>query len=143
MNAARTAPGQAVALAQAALAHIAAGGPERLLAHYHELFAEDFTFHPILAGTVENKTYVGREGFEEYWRDFTGAFGDPRFVDPRIEAVAGDRVLITSTLVARGAGSGVPIRRDVAQVFEARDARIASGRTFFSEADAREFIADA
>ena len=36
---------------------------------------------------------------------------------------------------------GVPIDRTVAYLFEVRDGRITSGRTFFSPSDAREFLA--
>ena len=54
-----------------------------------------------------------------------------------------ETVLVTARLQMKGTGSGVPIDRTVAYLFEVRDGRIATGRTFFSPADAQEFLARA
>ena len=49
-----------------------------------------------------------------------------------LEAIDEQTVLITAELHVKGTGSGVPIDRTVAYLFEVRDGRIISGRTFFS-----------
>jgi ketosteroid isomerase-like protein len=131
---------KAVAVVTGAYEAISEGGPELLLDRYDEFFAPDFTFHPALVGTIESRTYVGRDAFADYWRDFTGVLADPVFSEPEYEPVGGDRVLVTTRLQAQGAGSGVPIDRRVAQLFEVRDGRMVSGRTFFSPDDARTFL---
>jgi ketosteroid isomerase-like protein len=118
---------------------MAEGGPEALLAHYDELFHEEFEWRPALVGGLDGRTYHGRAGFEQYWRDFTGAFDEIDFGNPGVEALGTNRVLAWGDLHVRGAGGGVPIEQEAAYLFEVRDRKVIAGRTFFSRAEAEEF----
>jgi ketosteroid isomerase-like protein len=115
-------------------------GPETLLDSYGDLFTDDFEWTPVLAGRVEGRTYRGREGFAEYWRDFTDAFERVEFVDPGFEVVDLERVLVLTRFEATGTGGGVPLSADIAHLWKLRDGRIAAGRTFLSEREARKHL---
>ena len=117
------------------------GEPGSLLARYEEFFSADFEWHPALIGAVEgDRTYVGRDAFAEYWRDFTSAFGTVRPGPARIEEAGEGRVLVIAALELEGAASRLPIGREVAYVFDVADGRIARGWSFMSPADAEEFL---
>ena len=124
---------------ESAFRMMAAGGPEALLAHYDDLFDEDFEWRPALVGGLDGRMYRGRAGFEQYWRDFTDAFEEIDFGAPQVEAVGSARVLAWGTLHVRGAGGGVPIEQEAGYVFDVRDLRVVAGRTFFSRDEAEEF----
>ncbi len=118
-------------------------GPRILHARYDEWFSEDFEWSPILLTSVDGRSYRGKAAFGEYWDEFLDAFTVIGLGAGSLEAIDDERVLITAELHVKGAGSGIPIDRTVAYVFEVRDRRITSGRTFFSPSDAREYLADA
>jgi ketosteroid isomerase-like protein len=115
------------------------GGPEALLAHYDDLFHEEFEWRPALIGGLDGRTYHGRDEFEQYWRDFTDAFEELDFGTPQVEARGSGRVLAWGKLHVRGTGGGVPIEQEAAYVIDLREGRIVAARTFFSRAEAEEF----
>ena len=118
------------------------GGPDSLMARYEEFFSADFEWHPALIGAIEgDRTYVGRDAFAEYWREFTSVFGEVRPGPARAENAGEGRVLITAPIELEGAASGLPIGRDIAWVFDVADGRITRGWSFMSPADAEEFLA--
>jgi ketosteroid isomerase-like protein len=118
-------------------------GPRIVLDRYEDWFSQDFEWNPILLTSVDGRTYRGKAEFRNYWDQFLDAFSEVELGEGSIEAVEGDQVLITAGLRVKGAGSGVPIDRTVAYLFEVRDGLVTSGRTFFSPSDAREFLAHA
>jgi ketosteroid isomerase-like protein len=128
-----------VAQMERAFQILADGGPSALLARYDEFFDEDFKWRPALVGGLDGRVYRGRAGFEQYWRDFTEAFDEMDFGNPRWETVGAARVLGSASLHVRGSGGGVPIDQEAAYVFDIRDGKVVAGRTFFSRAEAEEF----
>lgn len=118
-------------------------GPQILLTRYDDWFSGDFEWNPILLSSVDGRTYRGKAEFRAYWDQFRDAFNEIELGEGSLEAIDGERVLITAELRVEGAGSGVPIGRTVAYLFEVRDGLVTSGRTFFSPSDAREFLAHA
>ena len=123
----------------AALEH----GPQILVDRYQQWFAEDFKWTPILASSLDGRVYHGEAEFTEYWEEFLAAFTDIELGEGDLEAVDDETVLVTAELRVKGIGSGVPIDRMVAYLFQVRDGLITSGRTFFSPGDAREYLASA
>ena len=130
---------RSVALVEAAFQAFAYGGPGELLARYEEFFDKDFEFRPALVSGLDGRTYLGREGFEQYWRDFTDAFEEIDFGQPQAELVGPGRVLVVAHLHVRGAGGGVPIEQEAGFVWDVRGGLIIAGRTFFSRTEALEF----
>jgi ketosteroid isomerase-like protein len=118
-------------------------GPRILHARYDDWFSEGFEWSPILLSSVDGRSYRGKAEFGDYWDQFLDAFTVSKLGEGSLEAIDDERVLVTADLRVKGAGSGVPIDRTVAYLFEVRDGRITSGRTFFSPSDAREFLAHA
>jgi ketosteroid isomerase-like protein len=130
-----------VALVERAFEILDAGGPPALMARYEEFFTEGFEWRPALIQTVEgDRTYVGRSGFAEYWNDFTSAFSEARWEPLSVEEPAPGIVFVPAKVTGRGSASGVPFDRETAFVIEVTDGRVTAGRTFFSAAEAREFI---
>ena len=125
-------------------AHDAAGaeGPQILMDRYEEWFSPDFEWHPVLLESLDGRTFRGKEGFGEYWREFLETFGDVRFLNGVAEAVDERRVLLHGSVAATGASSGAPIDREVVYVFEVEDGLIARGRSFFSREDAVGYLAE-
>ncbi|HEX2128445.1 MAG TPA: nuclear transport factor 2 family protein [Solirubrobacterales bacterium] len=122
---------------------MAESGHEGLLTRFDDIFDEEFEWHPALIGGLDGRTYRGRTEFEQYWRDFTSAFEEIDFGEPRAEPLGPDRVLAWGRLHVRGAGGGVPIDQEAAYVVDLRDGKLVAGRTFFSRAEAEEFAARA
>jgi ketosteroid isomerase-like protein len=118
-------------------------GPGVLLERWDEWCDDDFEWSPILLASVDGRTYRGKAAFAEYWAEFNEAFPDVQFEKGSFESVDDETVLVISPLRGSGAGSGVPIDRTVAYVFTVRNGRMTSGRTFFSPAEAREYLAHA
>jgi ketosteroid isomerase-like protein len=122
---------------------VMADGPLVLVDQYAKWFTDDFEWRPALIESVEGRTFRGESGFREYWEEFLEAFTDVSVVDAKLEAVDDTTVLVTGIVRGRGAGSGIPIDREVAYLFETRGRRITAGRTFFTPGEAREFLANA
>ena len=118
-------------------------GPRILYTRYDDWFSDDFEWSPILLSSVDGRSYRGKAEFGEYWDQFLDAFTVIELGEGSLEEIDDTRVLITAELRVKGAGSGVPIDRTVAYLFEIREGLATSGRTFFSPSDAREFLAHA
>ncbi len=118
-------------------------GPQILITRFDDWFAPDFEWTPILLSSIDGRAYRGKREFEDYWEQFREAFADIELSEGSFEEIDYDKVLLTARLRVTGVGSGVPIDREVAYLFEVRDGRIAFARTFFSPRDAREFLARA
>lgn len=118
-------------------------GPRALVARYRDWFAEDFEWTPILVSSLDGRAYRGEAEFAGYWDEFLSTFSEIEVGQGSLEPIDDETILVTARLRMSGAGSGVPIDRTVAYLFEVRGGLIVTGRTFFSPADAREFLARA
>lgn len=116
------------------------GGSDALLARYDQFFSEDFEWHPAMIAAIEGeRTYVGREAFAEYWREFTSVFGGVTLGRADVDDISARRVLITAPIEVEGAASGLEIGAEIAYVFDFDDGRITRGWSFMSPAEARKF----
>jgi uncharacterized protein len=72
----------------------------------------------------EGRAFTGREGVQDFFRRFMGAWNDyeVEFEDFRD---AGDEVLVLVRDGGRGRASGVPVERSWAQLWTVRDGRVA------------------
>ncbi len=122
---------------------VVAQGWKVTIERYDEWFASDFEWYPVLLASLDGRAFRGKEGWEQYWREFSEAFANVQFVGGGTEAIDDRRVMATGEVHGTGSASGAPIDREVAYVFEVENGLIIQGRSFFSPADAREFLANA
>lgn len=90
--------------------------------------------HPDFEGSVppefsaEPDTYRGHEGIRRYFRSFDDAMEDVRFHPQRFWD-AGDAVVVTMRLTARGRQTSIPVEQRFAQVWRIRDGKAAGVST--------------
>jgi ketosteroid isomerase-like protein len=133
-----------IAVVRGAMDVLQMGGAEGLMNRYEEFMADRFEWRPVTVVSMEGeRTFVGKMQFGLYWREFTGAFGDPQLAEMAYEELGDGRVLATGRLKVRGAASGVPIDREAAYVFTVVDGLITAGASFMSRREAEEFLAHA
>jgi ketosteroid isomerase-like protein len=92
---------------------------------------------PAMAGAVEGKSYRGHAEIRRYFEDLFASFSDVRVEDLDFTDL-GDRVLVLYRLVVRGRDSDVAIDPPGAALYEFRDGKIVTGRSFLSQAEALE-----
>lgn len=108
------------------------GGVEAMIA----LLDPDFeaTVPPELS--VEPDTYRGHEGMRRYFAAFEG------LEDVRFEFVdgvaAGDKVVVTMMLRAKGTDTGIPVEQLAHQLWTIRDGRAVRVEAFANKSDALE-----
>jgi ketosteroid isomerase-like protein len=80
-------------------------------------------------------TYRGHDGIRAWWNDILAVFPDWQ---PRVEEAreVGGRVVLRVRAEGPGTGSGVDVDRDIWQVAEVRDGRLAAWRFFRTEDEA-------
>jgi ketosteroid isomerase-like protein len=93
----------------------------------------DFELVPLRAA-MEGTTYKGPDAIAEAFRDFDESWEELRY-DIEDILVAGDRVVAITRLRGRGRQSGVSIDQAVALMFNVRDGKAASMRSY-SDVDA-------
>lgn len=108
---------------------------KRELDQYDDLYTPDYEWFPALTGTVEGRSYQGREGMEtwfvearETWESFLSFADDLRDL--------GDRVLGLGRIEGRGLGSGVELDAPMAIIVDFRDGKIARTRTYLDQSEA-------
>jgi ketosteroid isomerase-like protein len=84
-------------------------------------------------------TYVGLEAVTRGVEAWVEAYPDLR-VDPREVLVSGDRVLVWGHWSGHGAGSGVPIEMEMAQVFTIEGGKIRRIEEYMDRADALKAV---
>ncbi len=97
---------------------------------YHFPEAWQIDFDPV---------YHGHDGYRAAWRVMLDAFEDAR-LDPEEMLDLGDRVLVTSTQSGHGAGSGVPHREPLFQLFTLRRGLVVRQDDFQDRAEALEAV---
>jgi ketosteroid isomerase-like protein len=75
---------------------------------YADLCTVDYEWFPVLGGTVEGRSFRGREGIKEYFGQLGDTWEEFRFVADELRDL-GDSVLALGRLEGRGRGSGVQV----------------------------------
>jgi ketosteroid isomerase-like protein len=80
----------------------------------------------------EPDTYRGPEGIRRYFETFQEAMDDIYFDVERFWGTAGDKVVASFRLTARGKQTGIPVEQRAAFVWTIRDGHAVAVRTFVS-----------
>ena len=107
--------------------------PDAMLAFVHP----DAEFRARLAA-VEGRTYMGLEGFHQYFRDVAETFADPHWALDELVGWRGDNLVVAIRFTARGRDSDVPVEVVAPQVWSFRDGRVWRNVTYRSKAEALE-----
>jgi len=99
------------------------------------LSSADFEWFPVLAGTVEGKSFRGREGIEEYFGELRDTWEEFRLVIDEFRDL-GDNVLALGRLEGRGRGSGVQVALPISVLCDYREGRIWRSRAFSDHGEA-------
>jgi ketosteroid isomerase-like protein len=110
-----------------------AGGPDEVQ-RLKGLIAEDAEQRPLRA-RLEAKTYVGPEGWVEFYEDLMADWADLSLPVDEIRQ-AGDLVVALLRLVARGRASGAQVEVRIGTVWEVRDGLVRSVQSFSEPDDA-------
>jgi ketosteroid isomerase-like protein len=74
---------------------------------------------------LDETTYHGREGWAQFWRDFSSVWEEWHFDPGAFEFFdAGERVVVFVRAVGTGQGSGVEVTRDETHLWTIRDGRM-------------------
>jgi ketosteroid isomerase-like protein len=95
----------------------------------------DFEYYPSLVGTVEGRSFKGREGMERYFEDVRGAWEEFRVLLDELRDL-GDRVLWLGRMEGRGKGSGVPVDTPYRAISDFRDGKVSRIRVFLDHDEA-------
>jgi ketosteroid isomerase-like protein len=115
-------------------------GLDGLVARFDEFFDPDVEWVPRMVGFGE-RTYRGRQGFEEYVRDVGETVGEMGFSPGEVRAVDDDRVLALGRVHAVGRESGLPLEDEYAFLYRLEEGRIVSAHAFLSHAEGEEAAA--
>jgi ketosteroid isomerase-like protein len=87
---------------------------------------------------MEQRTYRGLDGMLQYRDDVDAVLEEFHTEDDRFLEVGEDRVLHLYRIVGRGVGSGVPVARQNAILWQLRDGRLFRGRAYLDQREALE-----
>jgi ketosteroid isomerase-like protein len=87
---------------------------------------------------VEQRTYRGRDALLQYREDLDATLQEFHTEGDRFLDAGGERVVHLYRVVGRGAGSGVPVSRDVAAVWHLRDGKVLKSRIYLDQRQALE-----
>ena len=122
-----------IEIVRSAYAALAEQGVEAGLAFMDPQF--ETTTPPSLAS--EPDTYRGHEGVRRYFGSFGDALEGVYFVGQEFTAV-GDKVLVDTTMHARGRTTGIEAEQRAFLVFTLRDGLVTSMETFAEQGQALE-----
>ena len=104
---------------------------------FDEFAHEDLELRPAGMYLDAAHSYRGREGWAQFWRDFSSVWEEWRFDPEAFEFLdAGDKVVVFARAVGRGKGSGIEIAQDEAHLWTLRDGRVAVGTSYPDREDA-------
>lgn len=109
------------------------GDIDRILAFMHPEFEADVP--PELS--AEPDTYRGHEGIRRYFQSFQDAMDEIQFEPDRFWD-AGQSVVVSARLKAKGKQTAIPVEQSFAQVWRIRDGKAVGVRTFASLDEALE-----
>ena len=89
---------------------------------------------------VEQKVYRGFAGLMRYQQDVDATLEDFRTEEDRFLDAGGDRVVHLYRVGGRGAGSGVPVNRKIAAIYQLRNGRVLKGETYLDQRQALEAV---
>jgi ketosteroid isomerase-like protein len=95
----------------------------------------DFEWFPVLGGTVEGKSFRGREGVEEYYGELRDIWEEFRFVVDELRDL-GDSVLSFGRIEGRGRGSGVQVALPISVLSDFREGKCWRVRAFSDHGEA-------
>lgn len=102
---------------------------------FMECVTPDIEYYPSLVGTVEGRSFKGREGMDRYFEDVRDSWEDFRIVADEYRDL-GDRVLWLGRMEGRGRGSGVPVDTPYWAISDFWDDKVLCIRTYLDQAEA-------
>jgi ketosteroid isomerase-like protein len=106
---------------------------------FAQLTTVDVEWEPVFAAQVEGAVYRGRAGIEAFLRELSETWGEFRPV-PDDYRDLGDRVLGLGRLHAQGRNSGAAIDAPWAGIFDFRETKIFSIRTYLDHPEALKAV---
>ena len=86
----------------------------------------------------EQKTYRGLDEMVQWTQDLAAAMEDFHMKGGRVLDAGRDRVVVLYRMVGRGAGSGVPVSRDLGAFWQLRNGKLLKGEIYLDQRDALE-----
>jgi ketosteroid isomerase-like protein len=86
----------------------------------------------------ERKTYRGLAEMVQYREDLDATLEEFHSEDDRFLDAGGDRVVYLYRVVGRGTGSGVPVNRENAILWQLRNGKLLKGEVYLDHAQALE-----
>jgi ketosteroid isomerase-like protein len=96
---------------------------------YLDWATADFEWFPVLGGTVEGKSFQGREGVEEYYGELRDTWEEFRYVIDELRYL-GDGVLSLGRIEGRGRGGGVQVALPISVISDFREGKCWRLRAF-------------
>jgi ketosteroid isomerase-like protein len=96
---------------------------------------EDFEWRPVLAGTVEARTYQGHDSFREFLGEWSSTWESWNLEAEEMREF-GDQVLVLTRVRAKGRGSGIELDEQLAHLFEFRAGLVCRAETFLDRDEA-------
>jgi ketosteroid isomerase-like protein len=87
---------------------------------------------------IEQKTYRGLDEIVRWREDVAAVMEDFHFEDSRFLDAGRDRVVVLYRIVGRGAGSGVPVSREVGALWRLRNGKLLEGEVYLDQHEALE-----
>jgi ketosteroid isomerase-like protein len=103
---------------------------------------EDFVWHPAIATGVDGREYRGIEGLREFFAELQEVWDEFEIEPARLLELGPDHVLVFSHVRARGK-AGVEFEQEMTGLYEFRDGKVASGRSYLNRDDALRAAAEA
>jgi ketosteroid isomerase-like protein len=105
-----------------------------------DFIAPDYRLENTITA-VTDKTYIGADGWRDWMGDLLDAFGGgARFQVDEIVADGDDYVVVISSLVGRGAGSGAPLQLPWVSAVWFRDGQMTHSSGFLTRREALEAV---
>jgi len=107
---------------------------------FFEEFAHDeLELRPAGTFIDSAQSYRGREGWAQFWRDFSSTWGEWHYDPDAFEFFdAGEKVVVFARPVGVGEASGIEVTQDEAHVWTVRDGRMVLAVAYMDRAQALE-----
>jgi ketosteroid isomerase-like protein len=114
---------------------LSSGDLPRMLTFIHP----DFEVEIPSELSAEPDTYRGHDGLRRYFRTFEAEMDEIRFRPERFWD-AGESVVVSMSLTAKGKATGIPVELRTGQVWTIRDGKAVSARIYRDAAEALETV---
>jgi ketosteroid isomerase-like protein len=114
------------------------GGAEAAGPLIPQTFHADVEFNPLEASGAGGRTYRGLEGVASFFGELDQALEEVRYEPPQFHPVGEDLVVVFTRLVASERDSSIPLRQDLALVYEFREGLVRCVTAYESPAEALE-----